>query len=128
MEWIVRALLVGNAWMASDTHTQQGGADWSLTGYASDVKSVGPNIAFGMVANIINACCYLGAAEAPNYLQTVTMSDLRSPDRQPLRDLIAALQDAELAERGRQRQRRHVLLSVRRPPRWPRRMRRSRQH
>ena len=78
MEWIVRALLVANAWMASDTHPGSGGEDWSLTGFVTDVRSVGPNIAFGPVANIVNAACYLGAAEAQSFLQTVTMSSLRS--------------------------------------------------
>ena len=33
------------------------------------------------------------------------------PDRKPLRDLLAALPDPQLAQRGRQRQRRHLLLS-----------------
>jgi hypothetical protein len=57
-----------------------GGSDWFLTGFDDGVgvKSVGPNIAFGLVANIVNAACYLGPVEALNFLNSVTMSGLRA--------------------------------------------------
>ena len=78
MECIVKALLAGAAWIISDTNPQIGGSDWYLTGFGSDVKSVGPNISFAPVAIIINASCYLGPDAANAFLKSYSHSTMRA--------------------------------------------------